>query len=292
MTAHLGCRVAAGQVPAARGGASGLAQCGARPLVPIVGDEDGLRLVPAREHDVLAEQPDLRDDLGEVVPDLGHSHALFGGRIHALRIHTRRTFKSVALYNSGMLTAADNGPSRHTENRHNPSGKTCVHFLSYDLTCDEYDQLTARSGGCCEICRTPEGETVRGSLVIDHFQCGDLFFVRGLLCDRCNSVMSRHDRTAEWGPSSLPWQDKARAYHLNAFGRPTAADFQRADELIRSRKPYAVRDRGPLPKQTRRPRVPRIRLDHGPTQIARALRKHLAPEKLTRLIELLSEEEQ
>lgn len=162
---------------------------------------------------------------------------------------------------------------------------------AYGLTCNDYDAMRARAREACEICQTPERDTTRGQLVIDHFQGDDLFIVRGLLCDRCNSVMSRHDRTAEWGPASLPWKDKARTYHLNAFSQPTDDELRRAAEVIASRTPYSVRNRPPLPKTPRREQSPRVHLNHGPKQIARAIRKHLTPRQISRLIELLTEDE-
>lgn len=170
------------------------------------------------------------------------------------------------------------------------TGPACNHE-AYRLTCNEYDAMRARARAACEICQTPEQETTRGQLVVDHFQGGGLFIVRGLLCDRCNSVMSRHDRTTEWGPSSLPWRDKARAYHLNAFSQPTSDELRRADELIASRTPYSVRNRPPVTKTPRRKHSPRVHLNHGPKQIARAIRKHLTPKQIARLIELLAEDE-
>ncbi|KAB2976003.1 hypothetical protein F8R89_30825 [Streptomyces sp. SS1-1] len=167
---------------------------------------------------------------------------------------------------------------------------TCNHEL-YGLSCGDYDAMRARAREACEICETAERDTTRGQLVIDHFQGEGLFIVRGLLCDRCNSVMSRHDRTAEWGPSSLPWKEKARAYHLNAFSQPTADELRRADEVIAARTPYSVRNRPPLPRTPRRKHSPRVHLNHGPKQIARAIRKHLTPEQIGRLVQLLTEAE-
>lgn len=140
-----------------------------------------------------------------------------------------------------MDNAPPNGPSRHTENRHTEPGKICHHFFTYNLTCDEYDQLRARANGHCEICKTPERETTRGLLVIDHFQGGGVAFVRGLLCDKCNAVMARHDRAMVWGPATLPWAEQARAYHLNAWALPSAEEFRRAEQYIQSRRPFTVR---------------------------------------------------
>lgn len=165
----------------------------------------------------------------------------------------------------------------------------CTHF-AYDLSCAAYDEMRDRAGDACEICRTPDRETKRGSLVIDHFQGGGLFIVRGLLCDKCNSVMSRHDRTAPWGPASLPWEDAARAYHLNAFSKPSPDELRRADEYIQSHGTYKP---GDVATTQTKPTVPRgapyVRLDHGPKQIARKLRDYLNDEQLARLVALLTD---
>ncbi|MFF1834161.1 endonuclease domain-containing protein [Streptomyces sp. NPDC058231] len=112
----------------------------------------------------------------------------------------------------------------------------CTHVYSYRLTCDEYEAMRDRAQDRCEICDRLDRETPRGELVIDHFAGGKgVWFVRGLLCDRCNSVMQRHDGTAPWGPASRPFAIKARAYHLGAFGEPTREVLTRADEVIRDR---------------------------------------------------------
>lgn len=155
------------------------------------------------------------------------------------------------------------------------------------MTCDDYDRLCRRANGRCELCQTPEAKTVRGALVIDHFQARNLFFVRGLLCDRCNSVMSRHDRTATWGPSSLPFKEKARAYHLAAFGEPTPEEFAQAEQAIQSRKPYAVKDR--ILPHVVRPKVAYVRMDRPLPEIAKKLRRHLNDAQVAQLVELLSD---
>ncbi|NEA52362.1 endonuclease domain-containing protein [Streptomyces sp. SID10815] len=177
-------------------------------------------------------------------------------------------------------------PNRRTETRHATSGNACNHFLKYGMTCDNFDRLLARAAGRCELCKTPEEQTQRGALVIDHFQGEGLFFVRGLICDRCNSVMARHDRSAEWGPASLPWADKARAYHLAAFEQPTPLDFAQADQYIASRRPYNVKDRPHIPITPRKTLV--VRLDRSMTEAADKLRRHLTDRQRERLIELLS----
>lgn len=160
-----------------------------------------------------------------------------------------RTYVRVVLYSSGMI----NDPSgvlpppalqappaavRRTNYGHQMRPDLrCTHAQPcYRLTCDEYDAMRDRAGDRCEICNRLDVETPRGELVIDHFQDeGGPCFVRGLLCDRCNSVMQRHDGLAHWGPRSRPWAEKARAYHLNAFRRPSEETYRQADEVIRQR---------------------------------------------------------
>lgn len=177
-------------------------------------------------------------------------------------------------------------PNRRTETRHATPGNACNHFQKYGMTCDDFDRLLARAAGRCELCETPEGETRRGGLVIDHFEGGGLFFVRGLICDRCNSVMSRHDRSAAWGPSSLPWADRARSYHLAAFEQPTAEEFEQADRYIAARRTYGVKDRLYVP--VAQPRTLVVRLDRSMTEAADKLHRHLTDRQRARLVELLS----
>lgn len=166
----------------------------------------------------------------------------------------------------------------------------CTHTL-YGLTCEAYDALRDRAKDACEICRTPDRQTTRGKLIIDHFQGGGIFFVRGLLCDRCNSVMSRHDRTAPWGPASLPFKEKARAYHLNAWDKPTPEEFARADEYIQSHGTYSPRRYSPSASRVRPTKgEPIARLDRGPKHLAKKLRSHLTDEQLARLIAFLTDD--
>lgn len=106
------------------------------------------------------------------------------------------------------------------QNRHHPHGAICWHYGRFRLTCDEYDALRARANDCCEICGTAEAETCNRRLVIDHFGGRPAQYVRGLVCDRCNSVMSCHDGNKKWGPRTLPWREKAAAYEANSWQTP------------------------------------------------------------------------
>lgn len=76
-----------------------------------------------------------------------------------------------------------------------PHHDTCHHRI-YHLSCEEMDALYKYARGACQICDTPEADTKRGRLVIDHLGYYGAHMVRGLLCDKCNSLMSRVDRGA------------------------------------------------------------------------------------------------
>lgn len=70
--------------------------------------------------------------------------------------------------------------------------RNCHHKM-YRLSCADLDALFAYARGRCQICETPEADTRRGKLVIDHARHYGYTAVRGLLCDKCNSLMSRAD---------------------------------------------------------------------------------------------------
>lgn len=72
----------------------------------------------------------------------------------------------------------------------------CQHN-AYRMSCEDFDALFRYAKGCCQICKTPEVETKRGRLVIDHDPNYAPIAVRGLLCDRCNSLMGRFDAGRE-----------------------------------------------------------------------------------------------
>ena len=70
--------------------------------------------------------------------------------------------------------------------RRNP--EKCAGFqrkFRYGLTARDYADLVRNQNGRCLICRRNESET--GPLVVDH--CHTAYFVRGLLCNRCNVLV-------------------------------------------------------------------------------------------------------
>lgn len=106
------------------------------------------------------------------------------------------------------------------QNRHHPRGAICWHYGRFRLTCDEYDALRSRAKGCCEICDTPEVETVNRRLVIDHFSGRPASYVRGLVCDTCNQVMACYDGNRNWGPKTGPFKERAAQYAANSWHSP------------------------------------------------------------------------
>lgn len=71
---------------------------------------------------------------------------------------------------------------------------TC-HHTTYQLSCDEYDQLQARAAGHCELCGMPSA-----TLWLDHDHAVERSDptapgrgARGLVCPRCNAHMRRVD---------------------------------------------------------------------------------------------------
>lgn len=57
-------------------------------------------------------------------------------------------------------------------------------------------------------------------LVIDHFMGLPASYVRGLVCDPCNAVMSCHDGNKNWGPVTSRWREEAVRYAANSWHSP------------------------------------------------------------------------
>ncbi len=96
---------------------------------------------------------------------------------------------------------------------------TCHHGV-YGLTCAGFEALWERAGGKCEICGTAAADTPRHKLCIDHDPRYGFEAVRGLLCDRCNSLMSFVDRGRKRDPRAYRYY--ARAWFLAQPERPAS----------------------------------------------------------------------
>ncbi len=86
--------------------------------------------------------------------------------------------------------------ARRITGRRDPH-RLCRH-RGYQLSCEEFDEIAARAGNCCEICRRPAALEYHKVLYIDHDHEFGPWAVRGLLCLRCNvsvdATWSRLDR--------------------------------------------------------------------------------------------------
>lgn len=90
--------------------------------------------------------------------------------------------------------------------------ETCYTHRLYYLSCEEYEDLWAFARGHCQICRIASEETPRGKLCIDHLRPYGGGMVRGLVCDKCNSLMARVDAGTIRYPS-----DAVRYYQRNSW---------------------------------------------------------------------------
>jgi hypothetical protein len=87
-----------------------------------------------------------------------------------------------------------------------PEHATCATHEHYLLSCADYEELLAESGGGCQICNFPADQMPQKRLYIDHD--GHLWAVRGLLCIRCNSGL---------GDYRHPTPDGAEEFLANAW---------------------------------------------------------------------------
>jgi hypothetical protein len=246
-------------------------------LAEVVGDESCARLAALGQHDAAAKQAHRRDQLGQVRASFGDRNALIG--------HSRTVPKSLIVQQDAMYNTSVR-PTRRTEVRHHPEGKTCHHFYYHGLTCDEYDLLRARADGRCEICGIPEAETPRGSLVVDHFQKDQISFIRGMLCDRCNNgVMNCIDGFKVWG-ANRKWEAAARRYEANSWEKPSAA----ALEAMAARTEMLPKGQPVRPFDRSRVNVISIPSRRGVPAMADRLRVCLTADERLRLAELLMTE--
>lgn len=184
-------------------------------------------------------------------------------------------------------------PLRRTETRHHPRGKTCHHYEFHELTCDDYDHLRARADGRCELCGTPEADTGGKRLVVDHFAAGEyetagrpgVSFIRGMVCDRCNSMLSAFDGTKRWGPRSKAWQSRAEAYEARSWQQPTAEDRETVAQVRARRYAYLYNAKPvtPLPKENPPPKPVRVPMHDGQAA-AGVLADRMPPEQLEILV--------
>jgi hypothetical protein len=66
--------------------------------------------------------------------------------------------------------------------------ETCRHNL-YGMTCGQYESLVSEAGNRCQACGLHALENPLQKLFIDHDYAHGYWAVRGLLCNRCNTIL-------------------------------------------------------------------------------------------------------
>lgn len=112
------------------------------------------------------------------------------------------------------------------------AGREHHHQVAHGLSCAEFDALATRAAGRCELCGTLTAETGGKRTIIDHYeQHPDIYFVRGMICDRCNSMMSGADGNRVWYPHRGD-MDRVRSYLAASWQQPTADEICRIEIYI------------------------------------------------------------
>jgi hypothetical protein len=79
----------------------------------------------------------------------------------------------------------------------------------YRLTCAQLDALLIEARGRCQVCRAPGEPEPRQMLFIDHDAYRGDWAVRGLLCNRCNTILGKD--------LEVPRDDAFAAYLANSW---------------------------------------------------------------------------
>ncbi len=93
---------------------------------------------------------------------------------------------------------------------------------TYSLTCEQFAELRAFTGGLCNICGMREHYTPNG-FYIDHDHALGMWAVRGLLCPRCNTLIEKPGELV--GPERDDYL--ARPWHIRAGLVPAAPIVRR-----------------------------------------------------------------
>ena len=187
---------------------------------------------------------------------------------------------------------AEPAPKRGVEHA---SGILCATHKIYSLSCDEYEELWERSGGCCEACgEFLDQRKTRGSVehAIDHDHRYGHAAVRGIVCLRCNGYLGRLEAprvrpTFGSGPGRWFADYFRRAW----FVRRADAEPAGGQKLDHDRFRTELRDWATYNKHlfTRNPKAAVVPTD-SPSEIARILREEMSPQAFASLVRLLDRE--
>ena len=91
------------------------------------------------------------------------------------------------------LSAYCNVCNRARSSAHGKSlaGRNCRLKRSYGIDLEEYQKMLDSQGGVCKICKSPEAKGRWRQFHVDH--CHKNGHVRGILCNRCNTMLGMID---------------------------------------------------------------------------------------------------
>ena len=107
-------------------------------------------------------------------------------------LHKHSSYKR-AWYVANRAACIKRTQTRYAKNRESIlEQKHWYHFKrAYNLTQDEYEARLAKQDNVCAMCNKPTNK-----IVVDHDHKTNV--VRGLICPRCNLVLSFMDEVGDW----------------------------------------------------------------------------------------------
>lgn len=173
------------------------------------------------------------------------------------------------------------------------SGITCQSHKTYLLSCDEYEQLWARSGGHCEACGRKVDVAGR-NYAIDHDHRYGVTAVRGIVCARCNFHLARLETprfrpTFGHGPGRWFSGYFNRAWFMRQ--RPSPEPDKHLvdhDEFEEELRVWATYNKHLFTQDARAALVPTDK----PSEIAKILRAEMSHQAFASLVRILNSEAQ
>jgi len=174
------------------------------------------------------------------------------------------------------------------------SGIDCLAHKVYKLTCEEYEQLWERCGGCCEACGRAIDLSKRDH-AIDHDHRYGITAVRGIVCVRCNGYLGRLENPRihpAFGPGPGRWF--AKYFRRAWFTRPCdvqSEEPKREELLDHEQFREEMRDWSAYNKHlfTRDPKAVVVPTDR-PSEIVKILRREMSHQAFACMARMLNEE--
>lgn len=150
--------------------------------------------------------------------DLGGPYEVVHVRDHRQKTTSHLT-RGPAREDTSRVTSSRIGAWHPRCIRNRQLGSNCQHAAYHGIGCEEYAELVAAAQDRCQICGISGSDTLRGELCIDHLPeppSPAPHKVRGLVCDKCNSLMSKVDGRKPWD-ADRTHEEAALRYAANAW---------------------------------------------------------------------------